>query len=120
MTSEMFPDMLTKEESELGYMVEETKNPEAHYAFHLPTIKAVVFKLGQSDRIIKMECPSGNVFYKHQRYGTFTGDAKGDPSWLPYCDTFDYAPGEAILKARAGVQVESSKITPHDPQKKIT
>jgi hypothetical protein len=120
MKNEMFPDSLTQEEENLGYQIEETDNTEGQYAFHLHTMKAVVCRLGPSDRIIKMRDPSGTIIYKRQRFGTWGWDTKGTPSWLPFGDTWDYSPEEAILKVRAGVQVESVKITMHDPKKNIT
>jgi hypothetical protein len=114
---DLFPSDITPEEIAAGFSVQEIDNPSGHYAFSPPTIQAVVFPLEPSDRIVKMWNPVHNhVEYKRQRYGTWAWDKTGQPEWLPFGDTTDYDPNDAILKARAGVQDDSmAKITPHVP-----
>src|SRR5438067_2360332 len=101
-----YNDQLTSEEAELGYEVREVEHPRKEFAYNPPTVRAVVFTLGPSDRIIKMNHPDGGTTYKHQRYGVFRASPGGREGWLPVGVLTPGNPAEAIRIARAGVDAD--------------
>lgn len=114
----MYPTEITEEEIKINFELQEIKNPEAHSAFEPDTIKAVIRKLGPSDRIIKVCDPSGKVMYSHQRYGIFDWqEGKGSsPDWHPLRNPDD-DPIVAIEKSTLGVEDNfTAKIIPKIPE----
>ncbi len=113
----MYPIEITEEERKLNFELQEIKNPEAHYEFNPVTIKAVICRLGPSDRIIKLCDPSGRVRYLHQRYGILEcqKDKDSSPDWHPLREPDD-DPIAAIKKSKLGVADFKVKIIPKIPE----
>jgi len=100
----MYPSKISEEEKILGYEICEITNPEQQGLFPSPTITVVIYPLGESDRIIKVNHPSLGIVYAHQRYGLyeFQDQENRTPDWKPVNTYWD--PNEAIAKALMGFE----------------
>lgn len=107
---------LTEAERSLGFELVETHNPGAGYAFADARMRAVVRKLGPSDRVIKTVnlMNGGKPVYKLQRFGVQRFAQEVPPEWhalgttvfetpegaiQAYPQTRDQAPPNDILKS---------------------
>lgn len=98
-TNPYYPVDITPVEQSAGFSLMEIANPEAHYAFSLPTIQAVVCEIDVSNRVVKMKSPRGDISYVHQRKGYRAIDsAQSDPRWSPVFETLP-DPIEAVKVA---------------------
>jgi hypothetical protein len=77
----MYSDVLSEQDQSLGFIRVLVANPEFEYAYHSRLTPAVIFPLGESDRIIKLNNPGGQPEYQHQTFGTY--GSSGKPDWLP-------------------------------------
>src|SRR4051794_30776382 len=96
----LFPSDLTPEEEVAGFRVTEILAPHAYQGDGLMTIKAVVYKAGQSHRVVKMRDPDGITLYKLQQFGVFEGSPEWEePDWLPVGTYVDFDPNKAVEDA---------------------
>jgi len=100
----MFAADISEEETNLGYEICEIDNPHKYGLLPAPTVVAIVFRLGESDRIIKVNTPNGGIAYSHQRYGLYDWQEErgGEPNWKPVNIYFD--PKSALEKAPMGIE----------------
>ena len=96
-----YGDTLTKEEENWGYQLLDVENPSDRES-DCPIVKAVVYKLGQSDRIIKVVTVDGSCRYKHQRYGRIGTSIATPPDWLTVGDMAFATPAMAIRMIKPG------------------
>src|SRR5579872_3537905 len=92
-----YADELTREEKNWGFELLDVKDPRESQLGR-PKIKAVVYKLGPSDRIVRVATVKGNWAYRHQRYGRM--GTMTTPNWLPVGDMTFVKPGLAIQMIR--------------------
>jgi len=80
----LYPTELTEEEKKLGFEITDVENPEGKFTIGPTTVKAVVNRIGPSDRVIKMQSPDGKIIdYQCERYGQFKGqEDRFPPDWL--------------------------------------
>ena len=101
-----YNSQLTEAEQKLGYVVMDVDNPRANYSGEPTKVRAVVFVLGESDVIIKLNDPiRRGVSYSHQRYGRYPvlGPFKEqpEPQWQPVGGPY-WEPAQAIQQAQSG------------------
>jgi hypothetical protein len=110
---DLFPENLTPAEAKAGFTVTEIANPDGHYAFALPTTKAVIFPVDASHRIIKMRDPGGGISYKMQQFGKFNFERpETDPAWSPCGDGFSLDPQDAVHNAARDVAAGAAGFKP--------
>ncbi len=110
-----YSDRLTERETKLGFQRLAVKNPHGDYAYNQPTKEAVVLPLGVSDRLVKVNVPSGQVAYFHERFGSLGGSSRNE--WHRVQGPFA-TPEEAVQVDPAGPRVVSDltpTVTPCDP-----
>lgn len=98
-TYRQYNDELTEEERTLGFIRALVNNPDFEFYGHGSIVPAVIFRLGNGDRIIKLSNPGGGVEYSHQVYGTYGTGGRAD--WMPVLVPFPNAT-IAIRAAQSG------------------
>lgn len=105
MSGSLYPSDITDDERLAGFVVAEITNPDGHYAFSPQTIRAVIYPVDESHRLIKMLSPWGQVSYKLQVYGRFNfqrTDERND--WAPCGEGADLDPQAAVENIEMGMQ----------------
>lgn len=69
MNDGLFSTVLTPQEQQFGFALMEFKTPNGALASIPERVQAVARMIGPSNRIVKMNLPSGGTTFAHQRYG---------------------------------------------------
>jgi hypothetical protein len=95
----MYSKELTGDDKKAGFVLAEVE----------PGQQGVMFRLGPSDRVLKMVDPAGCIRYTHQRYGKYEFQAPDAPAtWKPAFEEYALDPVNAIRLARENEKREAS------------
>jgi hypothetical protein len=105
-----YSDEITQAEQRLGFTRQTLASPNyGEDLFALPSVQAVVYDLGPSDRIIKVDAG----VYKHEAYGVLGSQPPEKAAWLPVGTMYYTDPAEAVNLARL-------EIDGHPPVNRMT
>jgi len=111
-----YNDYLDRYEASLGYTIEEIDNPQKDPGAP-ERIRAVVYVLGLSDRVIKISSMlTGKPTYTHKRYGVWQNLQEEPAEWHPVGHTC-HDPRQAIELAMNHYDEDFiCKVVPRVPQ----
>jgi hypothetical protein len=100
---QLYSDVLTEEEKELGFALVQTANPLGGFAGE--GVAAVVLPINRHDRIVKFHGPpTGKPRYRIQRFGAWPGQSPEQAGWKPLYATAYPTPRMALRAVQAGAE----------------
>jgi hypothetical protein len=100
---QLYSDVLTEEERELGFALVRTADPLGGFA--RGGLAAVVLPINRHDRIVKFHGPpAGKPRYRIQRFGVWPGQSPGQADWKSLHATAYPTPRVALRAAQAGAE----------------
>jgi hypothetical protein len=83
-TCALYASEITEEERNLGFELVSLRNPESRSRNTEDIIRAVAYRLGETDQIVKMNVPVvGGYSYRHERLGRNGSGNHTDADWIP-------------------------------------
>jgi hypothetical protein len=104
----VFATDLTEEERRLGFNQAFVSNPVAGHKKHASIVPAVVYRVRDGERIIKLSTSE----YSHQLFGRYHGTMAGElsPAWLPIDGP--YTDAEGAVKACQAARPQTDPLAP--------
>jgi hypothetical protein len=108
----LYSDELTLHERQLGFELRETWNPQREIVGQPLKIRAVLLVVSPTDRIIKLNLPTGHCGYHLQRFGRWEWQPEELADWKPLSEVMYPTAEMALCMVQRGLTCVASALQP--------